>query len=182
MELWFVWVRPVCVKYPTGRQDCSHEIPAKPPARPANFFEPFLGILHFDKLFLFNHLVSHVCSLIWHFEKFRASLWSPRHSEKDDWPSLTGLFRKPFFSQFSGYAFFTWHTKLMTSLIINIPLKSNRFHRKGSTNHTLFPILPAAIISLCALSDQVQLLDCYSKPHPGSSESVCESAHFNCFL
>ena len=69
--------------------------------------------------FLVQHLVPHLCPSIWHFENFKPSVWNTKYSEKGVLPEhFVGTF--PVVTQEK-----TWlpgHTKLMTSLIMNLPL------------------------------------------------------------
>ena len=92
-------------------------------------FESFLGILLLDPRFFFHHIVAQVRASIGHFENSSPLLWNPRYSEKGNLPD-------PFVRTFSFVMPFSHeseHTKLMTSLIINLSLAfstGNHFHVK----------------------------------------------------
>ena len=88
-------------------------------------FESFLGILLLDPRFFFHHIVAQVRASIGHFENSSPLLWNPRYSEKGNLPD-------PFVHTFSFVMPFSYeseHTKLMTSLIINLSLAV--FHRQS---------------------------------------------------
>ena len=81
-------------------------------------FESFLGILDLDHHIFFHHIVPQIRPSIWHFENSSPLLWNPKYFEKSDLPehfASTFSFVMPFSHE-------SEHTKLMTSLIINLSL------------------------------------------------------------
>ena len=145
-QLWIFRVGPATFKYRRALKSKNTKTPSILQAC------PFSRILSWDSAsqpscFFFHHLVPHVCPSIWHIETSRASLWSPRYSEKRNLPEYfasTFSLVIPISNESEHTKFDYWLSTYCWQFST-----CNHFLVKWSTDPRVISILPTASISLC---------------------------------